>query len=113
MDRRGTDIVLCSPLRTAVGAFGGGLASVPVERLAAEVVAAVVRRAGLAAEDVDDVVLGHAYASAEAPNLGRVAALDAGLPPRRVWDALCTHMGVPPERRLGKERPLRRGPVEE
>lgn len=39
-------------------------------------------------------------------------ALDAGVPPRRAWEALCEHMGIPPERRLGKDRPLRRGPID-
>ncbi|WP_040161916.1 DUF3046 domain-containing protein [Mobilicoccus massiliensis] len=42
-----------------------------------------------------------------------VDALDAGVPPRRVWDALCDHMGIPAERRLGRDLPLRRGPIEE
>ncbi len=34
-------------------------------------------------------------------------ALDAGVPPRRVWEALCDDMQVPPERRLGRDRPIR------
>lgn len=41
-----TDIVLCSPLRTAVGRYGGALKSVPVQDLAATVVKAVVEKTG-------------------------------------------------------------------
>ncbi len=35
-------------------------------------------------------------------------ALDLGREPKVVWDAVCEAMDVPPERRLGKDRPLRR-----
>ena len=74
------DAVVCSPLRTAVGAFGGMFASVPVQELASTVIRAVLDRTGLDPERVDDVVLGQGYPNGEAPALGRVAALDAGLP---------------------------------
>ena len=40
----------------------------------------LVARAGLPGEDVDDVIFGQGYPNGEAPALGRVAALDAGLP---------------------------------
>jgi acetyl-CoA C-acetyltransferase len=53
---------------------------VSVAELAATVVQAVVERSGLPPEVIDDVVLGQGYPSGEAPALGRVAALDAGLP---------------------------------
>jgi acetyl-CoA acetyltransferase family protein len=72
--------VFCQPLRTPVGAFGGSLRDVSVAELAATVVQAVVERSGLPPEVIDDVVLGQGYPSGEAPALGRVAALDAGLP---------------------------------
>ncbi|TWP37606.1 DUF3046 domain-containing protein [Leekyejoonella antrihumi] len=36
-----------------------------------------------------------------------VEALDAGVPPRNVWRALCDDMGVPEERRLGRDLPIR------
>jgi acetyl-CoA C-acetyltransferase len=74
------EAVICSPLRTPVGGYGGVLRTVPVATLAATVIRAVVARTGLDPERIDDVVLGQGYANGEAPALGRVAALDAGLP---------------------------------
>ncbi|MGY1824296.1 acetyl-CoA C-acetyltransferase [Geodermatophilus sp. SYSU D00079] len=74
------DAVICEPLRTPVGGFGGSLRDVPVQELAATVIRAVMERTGLPPESVDDVLLGHCYPTMEAPALGRVAALDAGLP---------------------------------
>ncbi|WP_067435124.1 acetyl-CoA C-acetyltransferase [Nocardioides jensenii] len=75
----GSDIVICEPVRTPVGAFGGALAGVEVTELAATVLTELTRRTGLGEGDVDDVVLGQCYPNGEAPALGRVAALDAGL----------------------------------
>lgn len=40
------------------------------------------------------------------------AALASGVRPRDVWSALCTDMGVPPERHLGEDLPLRENPKE-
>ncbi len=74
------DAVICEPLRTPVGGFGGVLRDVPVAALAATVIEELVRRTALAPAEIDDVVLGQGYANGEAPALGRVAALDAGLP---------------------------------
>jgi acetyl-CoA C-acetyltransferase len=74
------DAVICEPLRTPVGRFGGGMRDLPAARLAATVIAELVRRANIAGGDIDDVLLGQCYPSAEAPAIGRVAALDAGLP---------------------------------
>jgi acetyl-CoA C-acetyltransferase len=48
--------------------------------LAATVVRALLDRTGIAADEVDDVLLGQCYPNGEAPAIGRVAALDAGLP---------------------------------
>jgi acetyl-CoA C-acetyltransferase len=74
------DAVICEPLRTAVGGFGGVFRDVPVQRLAATVIAALVERTGVPPESIDDVILGQANPGGDAPALGRVAALDAGLP---------------------------------
>ncbi len=74
------EAVICEPLRTAVGGFGGVYRDVPVSVLAATVVGELVRRTSLPGEAVDDVVFGQGYPNGEAPALGRVAALDAGLP---------------------------------
>jgi acetyl-CoA C-acetyltransferase len=74
------DAVICEPLRTPVGGFGGALRDVPAHELAATVIRAVLDRTGIPAGAVDDVVLGHSYPTMEAPAIGRIAALDAGLP---------------------------------
>jgi acetyl-CoA C-acetyltransferase len=74
------DAVICEPLRTPVGGFGGALRDVPAHELAATVIRALVERTGLPPDAVEDVVLGHCYPTMDAPAIGRVAALDAGLP---------------------------------
>jgi acetyl-CoA C-acetyltransferase len=73
------DAVICEPLRTPVGGFGGVFRDVPPGKLAATVIEELVRRTSLDASEVDDVILGQGYANGEAPAIGRVAALDAGL----------------------------------
>lgn len=74
-----TDIVICNPLRTPVGRMGGALSALTAADLATLTLRALVERTGLGEGDVDDVVLGHGYPSGEAPAIGRIAALDAGL----------------------------------
>lgn len=73
------DAVICEPLRTPVGGLGGGLRDVPAQDLASTVLRELVARTGVASEDIDDVVFGHCYPTMDAPAIGRVAALDAGL----------------------------------
>jgi len=72
--------VICEPLRTAVGGFGGVFRDVPPAELAATVIRALLARTSLPAQGIDDVILGQCYPNGEAPAIGRVAALDAGLP---------------------------------
>jgi acetyl-CoA C-acetyltransferase len=74
------EAVICEPLRTPVGRFGGVFSQVEAAELAATVVRALLDRTGLDPERVDDVILGQGYPNGEAPAIGRVAALDAGLP---------------------------------
>jgi acetyl-CoA C-acetyltransferase len=74
------EAVICEPLRTAVGGFGGVFRDVPPQVLAASVIEALVQRTSLPGEQVEDVILGQGYPNGEAPAIGRVAALDAGLP---------------------------------
>src|ERR1700722_8008025 len=74
------DALICEPLRTPVGRFGGMFRDVSVTDLATVVIKAVMERGRVPAEAVDDVILGQGYANGEAPALGRVAGLDAGLP---------------------------------
>ncbi|MDQ2585436.1 acetyl-CoA C-acetyltransferase [Saccharothrix yanglingensis] len=74
-----SDVVICEPIRTPVGRFGGALAALDATDLATTVLAELVRRTGLGEGDVDDVVLGQCHPNGESPAVGRVAALDAGL----------------------------------
>ncbi|MFJ9085176.1 acetyl-CoA C-acetyltransferase [Streptomyces sp. NPDC102384] len=74
------DVVICEPLRTPIGRFGGAFARQTPAALAARVVAELVARTGIDPDRVDEVILGQAYPSSDAPAIGRVAALDAGLP---------------------------------
>lgn len=76
----GDDIVVCEPLRTPVGRYGGALKDVTAAELGATVVRELLARTGIDPEQVDDVILGQGYPNGEAPGIGRVAALDAGLP---------------------------------
>jgi acetyl-CoA C-acetyltransferase len=72
--------VVVSPVRTAVGAFGGTLRPVPAEELATAVIKEVLTRTGIDPGRIDDVVFAQSYANSEAPCIGRWAALNAGLP---------------------------------
>jgi len=74
-----TDVVICNPVRTPVGRYGGSLASLTATELAASLLTELAGRTGLGEGDVDDVILGQCYPSGESPAIGRVAALDAGL----------------------------------
>ncbi len=74
------EAVICEPLRTAVGAFGGTFRDVAATALASSVIAELVRRTSIPPEAIDDVILGQGYPNGEAPAIGRVAALEAGLP---------------------------------
>jgi acetyl-CoA C-acetyltransferase len=74
------DAVICEPLRTPVGGFGGVFRDVPPAKLAARVIEELVQRTSLPVEQIEDVILGQCYPNGEAPAIGRVAALDAGLP---------------------------------
>lgn len=71
---------IVSPLRTPIGAFGGGLRGVPVEVLGATVARAVVEQAGLDPARIEDVVFAQQNMSGETPCTGRWVALQAGFP---------------------------------
>src|SRR5688500_7179392 len=73
------DVVICEPVRTPVGRFLGALRDVPAGELGAVVVRGVAERTGISTTGVDDVYFGHCYPSSDAPAIGRVVALNAGL----------------------------------
>jgi acetyl-CoA C-acetyltransferase len=74
------EAVICEPLRTPVGRFGGIFRELPAAKLARTVLEALLERTSLPHDAIDDVLLGQCYPNGEAPAIGRVAALDAGLP---------------------------------
>lgn len=73
-------VAIVSPVRTAVGNFGGGLRNVSAATLGAAVIQELLNRTRIDPARVDDVILGHGYPSGENPALGRLCALKAGLP---------------------------------
>jgi acetyl-CoA C-acetyltransferase len=73
--------VILSAVRTPVGRYGGGLAGVRADDLAATAIAAAVERAGVAAAEIEDVWFGCAnQAGEDNRNVARMGALLAGLP---------------------------------
>ncbi len=75
------DIVILSGVRTAIGSFGGSLASVPPADLAATCITAAISKASLAPEQIGHVVFGHVInTEPKDMYLSRVAAMRAGLP---------------------------------
>jgi acetyl-CoA C-acetyltransferase len=73
------EAVICEPVRTPVGRYGGMFKDIPAATLAETVVAELVRRTKLDPAVIDDVIFGQCYPNGEAPAIGRIAALDAGL----------------------------------
>ena len=75
-----TDIVIASAARTPVGAFNGGLASLPAHKLGEVAIAEVLRRANVEPKDVTEVILGQILAAGEGMNPARQASIGAGIP---------------------------------
>ncbi len=73
-------VVILSGVRTPIGAFGGSLKDVPVEKMGAAVLNEALKRAGVGPEVVDDVIAGQSYQGGECANGARVALLEAGWP---------------------------------
>ena len=74
------DPVICAPVRTAIGAFGGSLKNVPASDLGAIAIKAALERAGLAPDRVDAVIMGQVLQAGTGMNPARQAAIGAGLP---------------------------------
>ena len=74
------DAVICEPVRTPIGRYGGMFKSLTAVDLGVTALKGLLDRTGIAPDAVDDVILGHCYPNSEAPAIGRVVALDAGLP---------------------------------
>lgn len=75
------EAVIVSAVRTPLGSFNGSLTSVGATRQGAIVIAEAVQRAGIAAEEVNEVVMGQVLPCGYGQNPARQAAVLAGLPP--------------------------------
>lgn len=73
-------IVIASATRTAVGSFGGTISGVAAHDLGAEVIKEATKRAGVSADEVDEVILGQVLAAGQGQNPARQAAIGAGVP---------------------------------
>ena len=74
------DVVICEPVRTAIGGYGGVLKSLTAAELGVSALTGLLGRTGIDPSVINDVILGHCYPTTDAPAIGRVVALDAGLP---------------------------------
>ena len=74
------DVVIVSAARTPVGAFLGGLSSLPASKLGEVAIRAALERAGVDAAEVDEVILGHVLQAAAGQGPARQAAMGAGIP---------------------------------
>lgn len=74
------DIVIASAVRTAVGSFNGSLATVSAHELGQTVISEAISRAGVAPEDVSEVILGQVLTAGQGQNPARQASVGAGLP---------------------------------
>jgi acetyl-CoA C-acetyltransferase len=75
-----SEVVLCSPVRTAIGAFNGSLKTVPATELGAVVVRETLRRANLDPAAIESVVMGNVIQAGNKMNPARQAAINGGVP---------------------------------
>src|SRR3974390_2615349 len=75
-----TDVVIASAARTPVGAFNGGLSSLPAHRLGEVAISEALRRAHVEPKDVSEVIMGQILAAGEGQTPARQAAIAAGIP---------------------------------
>ncbi|MCH4564302.1 MULTISPECIES: acetyl-CoA C-acetyltransferase [Halomonas] len=74
------EVVIVAARRTAVGTFGGSLAGIPASDLGALVIKDIIASTGVAADQVDEVLLGQVLTAGVGQNPARQAAIKAGLP---------------------------------
>ena len=73
-------IVICTPVRTAIGTYGGSLKTTPVTTLGAEVIRAVLERSGLDPALISSVIMGNVIQAGNRMNPARQAAINGGIP---------------------------------
>ena len=74
------DVVIVAAKRTAVGSFGGGLSSLSADQLGSAVIKALLAETGVAADQVNEVVLGQVLTAGCGQNPARQASIIAGIP---------------------------------
>jgi acetyl-CoA C-acetyltransferase len=74
------DIVILSACRTPIGRFQGALAEIPASRLGALAITEALKRAGVDASEVEEVIMGNVLQAGQGQNPARQAALAAGIP---------------------------------
>ena len=74
------EVVIVAALRTAVGKFGGTIATVPAVELGAQVIKALLAQTGVAPAQVSEVLMGQVLTAGCGQNPARQAAMRAGLP---------------------------------
>ena len=87
-----TDIVIVAAARTAVGKFGGTLAKTPAPELGAAVIAALLERAKLRGDQINEVILGQVLTAGSGQNPARQTIIKSGLPqgvPGLTINAVC------------------------
>ncbi|CAA9458587.1 MAG: 3-ketoacyl-CoA thiolase @ Acetyl-CoA acetyltransferase [uncultured Rubrobacteraceae bacterium] len=74
------EIVISTPLRTAIGTFGGALKDIPATDLGATVTQEVISQAGIEGENVDQVIVGNILSAGQGMNPGRQVGIKGGIP---------------------------------
>ncbi len=74
------EVVIAGAVRTPIGTFGGAFAEVTATQLGAVAIAEALRRAGVAADQVDEVIMGNVLSAGLGMNPARQAAMAAGIP---------------------------------
>ncbi len=74
------EVVIVSAVRTAIGSFQGALKDIPATTLGSIVIKEALSRAGVAGEQVDEVIMGNVLSAGLGQNPARQAAIAAGLP---------------------------------
>lgn len=74
------EAVVVTAVRTPVGSIGGALKNIPAEELLKIAINGAIDKSGLDKNSIDEVIMGQAKQSTDAPNVARVAALMAGIP---------------------------------
>jgi len=74
------EVVIASAVRTAIGSFNGGLASLSATEIGAIVIKEALQRANVSADSVDELIFGNVLQAGLGQNPARQAAIKAGLP---------------------------------